>query len=142
MTRHNLWPGDQDRQHFDLTRHVGENTASLRSLEKSVERVQGQLDGVEQVVAGLPGEMSGKLAEAIRAEVAPLRDDLEELSRQAAYLTTRFNDADTAARERWRLAKVLFFVLSGIWTFLGWFMTKFGPVIFSSLGFGNPGGGR
>lgn len=47
MDRRNIWPGDQDRQLFDLTRHVGENTASLRSLEKSVERVQGQLDGVE-----------------------------------------------------------------------------------------------
>ena len=142
MDRRNLWPGDLDRQIFDLTRGVGENTASLRSLEKSVERAQGQLDRVERAVAGLPGELSAGMSETIRREAATLREQQEEQARQIAYLTTRFNDADAATRERWRLAKIFFFVMSGLWTFLGWFMTKFGPVIFSSLGFGNPGGGR
>lgn len=142
MDRHNLWPGNLDQQLFDLTRHVGENSASLRALERSTEQAREQLVRVEQAVAGLPGELSADLTETLRREAASLRERQEEHSRQIAYLTTRFNDADTAARERWRLAKILFFVLSGIWTFLGWFMTKFGPVIFSSLGFGNPGGGR
>lgn len=142
MDRHNLWPGNLDQQLFDLTRHVGENSASLRALERSTEQAREQLVRVEQAVAGLPGELSADLTETLRREAASLRERQEEHSRQIAYLTTRFNDADAATKERWRLAKIAMIVLSGLWAALGWFMTKFGPVIFSSLGFGNPGGGR
>lgn len=142
MDRHNLWPGNMEQQLFDLTRNAGETTAAVRSLEKSVERAQGQLDSVERTVAGLPGALSDRLAEAIRAEAAGLRERQEEHSRQIAWLTTRFNDADAATKERWRLAKIAMILLSGLWAALGWFMTKFGPAIFNVLGFGNPGAGR
>ena len=142
MDRHNLWPGNLDQQLFDLTRHVGENSASLRALERSTEQAREQLVRVEQAVAGLPGELSADLTETLRREAASLRERQEEHSRQIAYLTTRFNDADAATKERWRLAKIAMIVLSGLWAALGWFMTKFGPAIFNVLGFGNPGAGR
>lgn len=142
MDRHNLWPGNLDQQLFDLTRSVGENSASLRALERSAEQARDQLVRVERAVAELPGGLSDKLTEAIRVEAADLRERQDEHSRQIAYLTTRFNDADAATKERWRLAKIAMIVLSGLWAALGWFMTKFGPAIFNVLGFGNPGGGR
>lgn len=142
MDRHNIWPGNLDQQLFDLTRSVGENSASLRALERSTEQAREQLVGVERAVAELPGGLSDKLTETIRAEAAGLRERQEEHSRQIAYLTTRFNDADAATKERWRLAKIAMIVLSGLWAALGWFMTKFGPAIFNVLGFGNPGAGR
>lgn len=142
MTRHNLWPGNLDQQLFDLTRSVGENAASLRALERSAEQAREQLVRVEQSVAGLPGELAADLSETIRREAASLREQQEEQARQIAYLTTRFNDADAATKERWRLAKLAMIMLSGLWAALGWFMTKFGPAIFNVLGFGNPGAGR
>lgn len=143
MDRRNLWPGGNlEQQLFDLTRSVGENAASLRALERSAEQAREQLVRVEQAVAGLPGELSAGMGETIRREAATLREQQEEQARQIAYLTTRFNDADAATKERWRLVKIALLVLSGLWTGLGWFMTKFGPAIFNALGFGNPGAGR
>lgn len=143
MDRRNLWPGgNMEQQLFELTRSVGENAASLRALERSAEQAREQLVRVEQAVAGLPGELSAGMGETIRREAATLREQQEEHSRQIAYLTTRFNDADAATKERWRLVKIALLVLSGLWTGLGWFMTKFGPAIFNALGFGNPGAGR
>lgn len=143
MDRRNLWPGgNMEQQLFELTRSVGENAASLRALERSAEQAREQLVRVEQAVAGLPGELSAGMGETIRREAATLREQQEEQARQIAYLTTRFNDADAATKERWRLVKIALLVLSGLWTGLGWFMTKFGPAIFNALGFGNPGAGR
>ena len=143
MDRRNLWPGsNMEQQLFELTRSVGENAASLRALERSTEQAREQLVRVEQAVAGLPGELSAGMSETIRREAATLREQQEEHSRQIAYLTTRFNDADAATKERWRLVKIALLVLSGLWTGLGWFMTKFGPAIFNALGFGQPGAGR
>ena len=142
MGRNNIWPGNLDQQLFDLTRSVGENSASLRALERSTEQARDQLVRVEQAVAGLPGDLAADLTETIRREAASLRAQQEEHTRQIAYLTTRFNDADAATKERWRLAKIAMIVLSGLWAALGWFMTKFGPAIFNVLGFGNPGAGR
>lgn len=143
MDRRNLWPGGNlEQQLFELTRSVGENAASLRALERSAEQAREQLVRVEQAVAGLPGELSAGMGETIRREAATLREQQEEHSRQIAWLTTRFNDADAATKERWRLVKIALLVLSGLWTGLGWFMTKFGPAIFNALGFGQPGAGR
>lgn len=143
MDRRNLWPGGNlEQQLFDLTRSVGENAASLRALERSAEQAREQLVRVEQAVAGLPGELSAGMSETIRREATTLREQQEEQARQIAYLTTRFNDADAATKERWRLVKIALLVLSGLWTGLGWFMTKFGPAIFNALGFGQPGAGR
>ena len=113
-----------------------------QALERSAEQAREQLVRVEQAVAGLPGELSAGMSETIRREAATLREQQEEQARQIAYLTTRFNDADAATKERWRLVKIALLVLSGLWTGLGWFMTKFGPAIFNALGFGNPGAGR
>lgn len=143
MDRRNLWPGGNlEQQLFELTRSVGENAASLRALERSAEQAREQLVRVEHAVAGLPGELSADLTETIRREASNLREQQEEQARQIAWLTTRFNDADAAAKERWRLIKIALLVLSGLWTGLGWFMTKFGPAIFNALGFGHPGAGR
>lgn len=143
MDRRNLWPGgNMEQQLFELTRSVGENAASLRALERSAEQAREQLVRVEQAVAGLPGELSAGMGETIRREAATLREQQEEHSRQIAWLTTRFNDADAATKERWRLVKIALLVLSGLWTGLGWFITKFGPAIFNALGFGQPGAGR